>query len=81
MSQYFKPASFIRILDKAGSTIIGCINSATEGNGAVNIRASKKGVTINLNGKLLAKGKTATELQNNFEKALEGVNKAPKSQP
>lgn len=61
---------------RASSAIIGCLNSALEGNGSITIRASKKGLSIHLGRSLLAKGKTPEELHQNFAAAMDKARQA-----
>ena len=47
----------LSILSPALASIIGAINAAAAGMGTVTIRASKRGMSIAVNGKVMASGK------------------------
>lgn len=49
------------------TTVIACLNTALDGNGAISIHASKSGLRIAFRGHTIAKGKTPMELHRNFE--------------
>lgn len=57
-------------LDGVTNSIMGCLNSALDGNGTINVKASKKGLSMHLGKVLLAKGKTPDEFEANFKTAI-----------
>lgn len=59
----------LSILSPAMASIIGAINAAAEGTGTVTIRASKRGMSIAVNGRVMASGKDPELMQQAFRAA------------
>lgn len=65
--KYFRSPDRYWALGAEMTTVIACLNTALDGNGAVGIHASKRGLRITLNGRPMVHGKTPKELHANFE--------------
>jgi hypothetical protein len=66
MSKFFTTERY-SIVSAPIVTIISVINAALGGAGAVAVTASKRGLSIKLDGKTLVTGKTPTELHEAFK--------------
>lgn len=60
--------------------ILGTLNAALDGHGNTTIKATSKGLSIALNGKVIAAGKTPTELLTAFKAARDIVEARLKAQ-
>lgn len=52
------------------TTLLGVLNAALDGKGSIVIRASKRGLSVALNGRLLASAKTPLDLHHKIKAGM-----------
>ena len=68
----------LHIFSPALSAIVAMINTAAEGLGTVTLRASKRGMSVAINGKVVAKGKCPDEFHAAFKARQQNAMEAGK---
>lgn len=61
------------LLDSSSTMVISVLNAGLAGLGSVSVNASKRGLSIKLDGATLARGKTPKELNESFAAAREAA--------
>lgn len=78
-AKYFHEGERFHILAKPLSTVVSVLNAGLSGCGTVTIKAGQHGLSIAIAGKVVAKGRTPTQLHAAFNAAMDAAMKA--SQP
>lgn len=69
----------ITLMSPCLASILAALNAAMNESGSVCIRASRRGISIAFNGKVIAKGATPDEMHTNFKTAQQKAMEVQKS--